>query len=154
MKSLDSILNCLTLSPYVVTNFGYTTKIVTEGNIHFIDSNNSQILVDDSFISSCFFYSEKDAVVTALKGRGRNNYSRINQDVKGVFLVEDGVKEVEILGILEKNKELKVNSLNFDYDRIITELGLKGFQPNGRIMIFEINVLLDNKCLCQATEPK
>jgi len=148
MKSLDSILNCLALTPYIVTNFGLTTKIVTEGSIKFIDHNLSQILVDDSFISSCFFYTEKDGVVTQLKGRGRNNYSRLMQDVKGVFLVESEVKEVEIIAKLEKTKEIKTLNINFDYDRIITELGLKGFEPNGRIMIIEFNVTIDNICVC------
>lgn len=148
MKSLDSILNCLVLTPYVVTNFGLTTKIVTEGNIAFIDKGFSRVLVDDSFISSCFFYTEKDGVVSQLKGRGRNNYSRLSQDVKGVFLVENTVKEVEILSKLEKTKEIKTLNINFDYDRIITELGLKGFEPNGRIMIIEFNVTIDNICIC------
>jgi len=49
---------------------------------------------------------------------------------------------------LEKTKEIKTLNINFDYDRIITELGLKGFEPNGRIMIIEFNVTIDNICVC------
>jgi hypothetical protein len=151
MKSLNNILDCLKLTPYVVSNFGLCTKIVREGSILFY-KDNAQILVDDSFISSCFFYTEKDGVISQLKGRGRNNYSRLSQDVKGVFLVEPSVKEVEIIAKLEKTKEIRAINLNFDYDRIITELGLKGFEPNGRLMIIEFNVTIDNICICPAVE--
>jgi hypothetical protein len=150
MKSLSEILCGLSLLPYVSKNYGLTTKIVNE-DVHFIDSNNTEILVDDSFLSSCFFYTEKDATSVQLKGRGRYKSSRLVQDVKGVFLVKKETRESHIQKLLQRNK-MTIISCNFDYDRIVKELGLKGFEPNNRILIVEFSVVLENVCICPVTE--
>jgi hypothetical protein len=73
------------------------------------------------------------------------------QDVKGVFLVKKETRESHIQKLLQRNK-MTIISCNFDYDRIVKELGLKGFEPNNRILIVEFSVVLENVCICPVTE--